>query len=49
MFEPNCPWCGELLTNPFTGLEVRADDFDLSIEAHSQDCEPYLAEQGVMV
>lgn len=46
MDDMNCPWCGEALTNPFTGKNTTQADYDLSIEAHVEQCVEYEEEQG---
>lgn len=42
-----CPWCGEKLTNPFTGKDLGLLDYDMALEAHSAECESFLEEAGV--
>lgn len=47
----SCPWCGETLTNPFTGKDApppgdRVGEYDLALEAHVPECEPFLTEMG---
>lgn len=42
--ENTCPWCGEVLYNPFTGKEApapgdRIGEYDLALEAHAPECE----------
>lgn len=42
-----CPWCGEELTDPFTGRDVTTQSqYDTALEAHTMECEPFLAEMG---
>jgi hypothetical protein len=43
-----CPWCGEELCDPFDPRELTTwDRYDRAIEAHVEECEAFLAEQGV--
>lgn len=37
--EPICPWCGET-------LDIDGDGYDIALEAHVDDCEPYQSEQS---
>lgn len=43
-----CPWCGGHLWNPFSGMPVRegSKHYDQALEAHVEDCEPWLEENG---
>ena len=42
----NCPWCGEELYDPFSGQRATEEKYDRALEAHAEECEPFLAEQG---
>jgi hypothetical protein len=47
MFDEGCcPWCGEKLYDPFTGKDVTFENLDTALEAHAEECETFLAEQG---
>jgi (p)ppGpp synthase/HD superfamily hydrolase len=37
-----CPWCGDEVM----GL-VHPTNYDANLEAHAQECETFLAEQGL--
>lgn len=45
--DDKCPWCGEVITDPFTGREVTTPHgWDRAIEAHAEECDVFLAEQA---
>lgn len=42
--DDGCPWCGQSAADMMAGAGVQS--FDTALEAHVEDCEPYLAETG---
>lgn len=43
--QDGCPWCGESAENMKDAAGVQ--DFDMSLEAHVEECAPYRAEMGL--
>ena len=46
MDDMSCPWCGEVLRDPFTNRDVTLKTYDRALEAHVMGCADYLEEAG---